>query len=95
MTHQPAPAPDRGSLQTNAIVLIVLGALCGGMIPSVFGIISLVQLDSDPESARRMNKVGWICLVALLAISILAVVLYFVVFGLIMGVAFIPLLNGF
>lgn len=33
-----APAPDRGSIQTSAILLIVLGFLCGGWIPTIFGI---------------------------------------------------------
>ena len=56
------PAPDRGSIQTSAILLIVLGVLCGGLIPTIFGIIALVQMESDPRSARTMNKVGWIVL---------------------------------
>ena len=42
------PAPDRGSIQTSAILLIVLGFLCGGWIPTIFGIIALVQMESDP-----------------------------------------------
>src|SRR5690625_7277560 len=53
----PPPAPDRSSIQTNAIILIVVGVMCGGMVPMVFGIIALTQLDSDPEAARRMNKI--------------------------------------
>ena len=32
------PAPDRGSIQTSAILLIVLGFLCAGWIPAIFGI---------------------------------------------------------
>lgn len=33
-----SPAPDRGSIQTSAILLIVLGVLCGGWIPTIFRI---------------------------------------------------------
>ena len=59
MTQHYAPA-DRSSIQTNAILLIVAGMLCAGMVPTIFGIIALVQIDSDPVSARRMNRYGWI-----------------------------------
>lgn len=34
------PAPERGSIQTSAILLIVLGVLCGGWIPTIFGILA-------------------------------------------------------
>lgn len=56
----PVRPADHSRLQTNAIVLIVVGALCGAMLPAVFGIIALAQLNSDPASSRTMIKVGWI-----------------------------------
>src|SRR5699024_8564838 len=66
MTTQPAgPLPDRSSLQTHAIILIVLGFLCGVGLPADFGIIALVQMDSDPYSDQRMNKVGGVVIWAL------------------------------
>lgn len=72
MTSQPLePLPDRGSLQTNAILLIVLGFVCGGTIPAIFGIIALVQMDSDPFSAQKMNKVGWILFWVMLGLFVL------------------------
>ncbi|MFC7457915.1 hypothetical protein ACFQS2_12035 [Brachybacterium sp. GCM10030267] len=67
-----APVPDQESIRTSAIVLIVVGFLCGGMLPSIFGIIALVQADTDPYSARTMNKVGWIITWVLLGITVLA-----------------------
>lgn len=84
MTHpgpypqpRPAPAPDRSAIQTRAIILIVAGALCGGMIPAIFGIIALVQLDTDPHSARTMNKVGLILLIILGAIVVITLLVSF------------------
>ena len=74
MTSQ--PVPDRGSIQTSAILLIVLGLLCAGWIPAIFGIIALVQMESDPRSARTMNKVGWIILWVIVGIAVLAIVAY-------------------
>ncbi len=95
MTYQPAQAaPDRGSVQTNAIILIVVGLMCGGMIPSIFGIIALAQMDTDIDSARRMNRYGWISAAILAGLAILAILLYIVVFVLIMGAAFLPFIFG-
>lgn len=78
------PVPDRSSIQTNSIILIVAGLLCGFMIPSVFGIIALTELDKNPENARRMNKIGWIILIivgALIVISVLATFVLPLLFG--------------
>lgn len=99
MTYQPvgrppAPAPDRDSIRTNAIILIVAGALCGGMLPMVFGIIALVQVDTDPNSARTMNKIGWITLIVILVLLVLFFVVYIGFFVLVMGFAFLPFLSG-
>ena len=72
------PAPDRGSIQTSAILLIVLGFMCGGWITTIFGIIALVQMESDPSSARTMNKVGWIVFCVIVGLVILGILAYFV-----------------
>lgn len=71
--HSGSWAPQRGSIQTQAIILIVVGFLCGATVPAIFGIIALVQMDSDPFSAQRMNKVGWIVLAVIAGLIVLAV----------------------
>ena len=85
---------DRKAIQNNAILLIVLGLLCGGTLPAIFGIIALVQLDTNPSSAQTMNKVGWIIFWVTLGLIVLFFVFYIVVFVLIMGVATIPAITG-
>src|SRR5699024_12834934 len=90
----PPPAPDRSSIQTNAIILIVVGVMCGGMVPMVFGIIALTQLDSDPESARRTNKIGWSVFAATIGFSVPMLVLSFAPVPVFFGVALLPLLFG-
>ncbi|MGP9537032.1 hypothetical protein ACT3SP_03430 [Brachybacterium sp. AOP43-C2-M15] len=90
-SHPQGPLPDRGSLQNSSIVLIVLGFLCGGTLPAIFGIISIVQLDSDPYSAKKMNKVGWILFWVLLALIIVGALLYIL---LMVGVFAVPFLVG-
>lgn len=80
------PSPDRESVQTSAILLIVVGFLCAGTLPAIFGIIALVTMDTDLHSARRMNKIGWISFWVILGLIILFVIAYFVIGGLILGV---------
>lgn len=88
------PLPERRSLQNSAILLIVLGFLCGGTLPAIFGIIALVQIDSDPYSAQKMNKVGWILFWVMLALLVLFLVVYVLFAVLILGVATLPFLTG-
>lgn len=59
---------ERSKMQTNAIILIIAGVLCGAMIPAIFGIIAMTQLDTNPPSARTMLKVGWIIFVVLFVV---------------------------
>lgn len=92
--HPQGPLPDRSSLQTSAIILIVIGFLCGGGLPGIFGIIALVQMDSDPYTAQKMNKVGWIIFWVMLALIVLFIIVYVVFMVLIFGVATLPILMG-
>lgn len=95
MTSPPAgPVPDRSSLQTKAIILIVVGLLCGGTLPAVFGIIALVQLDSDPYTAQRMNKVGWILFWVMLGLFVLFIIAYVLFAVVLFGAASLPFLMG-
>ncbi|WP_394214628.1 hypothetical protein [Brachybacterium vulturis] len=95
MTSQPAgPLPDRSSLQTSAIILIVVGFLCGGTIPAIFGIIALVQMDNDPFTAQKMNKVGWIVFWVMLVLIVLLTVGALLVNLLVIGVVSLPVIMG-
>ncbi|MGO1284856.1 MAG: hypothetical protein ACTHWF_05220 [Brachybacterium sp.] len=92
--HPQGPLPDRSSLQTSAIILIVIGFLCGGGLPGIFGIIALVQMDSDPYTAQKMNKVGWILFWVMVGLGVLFIIVYVVFLVLIFGVATLPFLMG-
>lgn len=95
MTYQPqGPVPDRGSIQTSAIILVVVGFLCGGTLPAIFGIIALVQMDSDPRSARNMNKIGWIIFWVILGLGVLLIVGYLLLSFLMVGVFALPVILG-
>lgn len=75
----PQPPPDAGSIQGQAIAQIVLGLLCGGMIPAILGIVALVQMNTDPAGARKLLKIGWILFAVFAAIILVIVALQFIV----------------
>src|SRR5699024_9940836 len=75
-------------------ILIVLGFLCGVGLPAVFGIIALVQMDSDPYSAQRMNKVGWIVFWAMLGLLVLFIIAYVLFILRLVGAFSLPFLRG-
>ena len=52
--------------------------LLRGILSVIFGIIALVQMESDPRSARTMNKVGWIVFCVIVGLMILGILAYFV-----------------
>ncbi|UEJ83248.1 hypothetical protein Bra3105_02675 [Brachybacterium halotolerans subsp. kimchii] len=74
----PVQYPERQSLQTQAIVQIVIGAMCGAMIPSILGIIALVKLD-EPTTARALVKWGWISMIIIAALIVLVFLVTLVV----------------
>lgn len=95
MSHHPhGPLADRSKIQSSAIILIIVGFLCGGTLPAIFGIIALVQMDGDPYSAQKMNKIGWILFWVMLGLIILFIIVYVVFMVLIFGVATLPFLLG-
>lgn len=88
------PVLDRSSMQTSAIILIVFGFFCGGTLPAIFGIIALVQLDSDPYTAQKMNRIGWILFWVMLGLIVLFVIAYVLFMVLMFGAFSLPIIMG-
>lgn len=67
---------------TSAIVLSVIsgvltisGVCCVvGLVPLIFGVLGITQNASDPEHARKMTRIGWIVLVLLSLLVVLAII---------------------
>lgn len=87
---QPFPPPygygPRPPTPTNssAVVLVVLssvamftGYCCYIGIPGlIFGILGITQQTTDPTSAARMTKYGWISFGSLVGLTLLAIALF-------------------
>lgn len=65
--------------KNNALVLIIVGALCAGVLPAIFGVLAYLKGDEDPHEARKMQKWGWIAFAIIWAISIILIIVYIVV----------------
>ncbi|WP_338750099.1 hypothetical protein [Janibacter alittae] len=87
-TGGPAQVPGTGQYgnptpaNTSAVVLSVisgvltLSGICClvGLIPLIFGILGITQNASDPEHAKKMTRIGWIVLVLLSLLVVLAII---------------------
>lgn len=90
-------APSGGSLPTSTVVLLVVSGLAvftgfatlAGVPALIFAIIAATTAATDREGAERLTRTGWIVFVAIIAASILLVVL-----ALVLGVALLGGLSG-
>ncbi|WP_262426327.1 hypothetical protein [Brachybacterium sp. Z12] len=51
-------------------------------------------MDSDPYTAQKMNKVGWVLFWVMVGLGVLFIIVYVVFLVLIFGVATLPFLMG-
>ncbi|MDO5662559.1 MAG: hypothetical protein Q4G40_07690 [Brachybacterium sp.] len=67
----PGPAGGIDTLKRNALILTIVGFLCGGVIPGVLGLVSFLQADTNPDLSRKIIKWTVIIWVALIVIGII------------------------
>lgn len=83
---QPSPAPHGGpgsnpqneAIKKNALIAMIVGFLCGGVIPGVLGLLGYLKADTEPETARKFTKWAWIAFAIMIALAIVITVVYFV-----------------
>ena len=71
---RPAQQPNSSAIVLTVIsgVATLTGLCCYlSIVPLVFGILGIVQQDSDPDRAAQMTKYGWI---SFAVIAVLAVI---------------------
>lgn len=76
--NQQLPPQTASPTNVSAIVLIVVAAVTGTLIPAIFGIIALVKQGTDPAGSRKMAKIGWIVFAVMVVLYIIAIVLFIV-----------------
>ena len=67
----PTGGYDTASIKRNALIAMIVGFFCGGMIPGVLGLLGYLKADTEPVTAKKFTKWAWIAFAILWAISIL------------------------
>lgn len=71
----PAPANTSAVILSIVSGLLTLSGVCCvvGLVPLILGVLALTQNSSDPEQAAKLTRIGWIVLVVLTIIVLLAI----------------------
>ncbi|MCL6423006.1 hypothetical protein Bequi_06320 [Brachybacterium sp. JHP9] len=74
----PVPGAGNETIKKNALIAMIVGFLCGGVIPGIFGLLGYLKADQEPETARKFTKWAWIALIIMWVLTIIFVIIYFV-----------------
>lgn len=72
----PTPAsPSTIALTIVSGVLTISGICCiVGIVPLILGVVAMTQNSSDPAQAAKLTRIGWIVLVLLSVLFVLAII---------------------
>lgn len=68
----PVGGLDVEKVKQNALIAMIVGFLCGGVIPGVLG---LLKADTEPETAKMFTKWAWIVFAIIWVLNILWIVI--------------------
>jgi hypothetical protein len=68
MTNVPAPNAD---IKKKALIAMIVGFVCGGVIPGVFGLIGYLKGDTEPATAQKFTKWAWIAFAIIWGLNII------------------------
>ena len=67
----PAGGLDVEKVKQNALIAMIVGFLCGGMIPGILGLLGYLKADTETETAKKFTKWAWIAFGIMWALMIL------------------------
>ena len=73
--NQPAANPANAAIKKNALIAMIVGFLCGGVIPGVLGLLGYLKADTEPETAKMFTKWAWIVFAIIWVLNILWIVI--------------------
>lgn len=76
-----APVPNAASekIKKNALIAMIVGFVCGGVLPGVLGLLGYLKADQEPETARKFTKWAWIVFAICWVLAIIFIVIYVIV----------------
>lgn len=62
---------ERERIKKNALIAMIVGFVCGGLLPGIFGLLGYLKADTEPETARKFTKWAWIVFIIMWVLMIL------------------------
>ena len=88
-----APVPNAASekIKKNALIAMIVGFVCGGVLPGVLGLLGYLKADQEPETARKFTKWAWIVFAIVLVLSAIGMTTSYVLTGRKLHAAEVPM----
>lgn len=71
----PVGGLDVEKVKQNALIAMIVGFLCGGMIPGILGLLGYLKADTETETAKKFTKWAWIAFGIMWVLNILWIVI--------------------
>jgi len=81
----PASSFDAEKIKKNALIAMIVGFVCGGILPGILGLLGYLKADEEPETARKFTKWSWIVFAICWVIAILAIIAYVIFIAVVVG----------
>ena len=81
----PASSFDAEKDKKNALIAMIVGFVCGGILPGILGLLGYLKADEEPETARKFTKWSWIVFAICWVIAILAIIAYVIFIAVVVG----------
>ena len=72
----PASSFDAEKIKKNALIAMIVGFVCGGILPGILGLLGYLKADEEPETARKFTKWAWIVFAICWVLAIIFIVIY-------------------
>ncbi|GAB4096956.1 MULTISPECIES: DUF2700 domain-containing protein [Brachybacterium] len=75
----PGMGLDSERIKKNALIAMIVGFVCGGVLPGVLGLLGYLKADQEPATAKKFTKWAWIVFAICWVLAIILIIIYVVV----------------
>ncbi|MFC0675954.1 hypothetical protein [Brachybacterium hainanense] len=66
-----SPSSDIESIKKKSLIAMIVGFVCGGVIPGVLGLLGYLKADTEPQTAQKFTKWAWIVFAIIWGLNII------------------------
>lgn len=70
---------DVANIKKRALIAMIVGFVCGGVVPGIFGLLGYLKAETEPETAKKFTKWAWIVFIILWVVYIILIIVYIVI----------------